>query len=163
VLLLGRDEHDPLFLQVKEAESSVLEPFAGTSRFRNGGRRLVEGQRLLQAASDVMLGWVSAEGIDGRRREFYVRQLWDCKGSAAVEVMKPPALEYYGQLCGGTLARAHARWGDRVAIAAYLGAGPKFERALAAFAESYADRNERDHAALSDAVRDGRVQAQSGL
>jgi uncharacterized protein (DUF2252 family) len=124
VLLLGRDSNDPLFLQVKEAEGSVLEPFAGASRYRNQGRRVVEGQRLMQAAGDIFLGWLSMDGIDRNRRDFYVRQLWDGKGSVVVEEMTPRALTIYAGLCGWTLARAHARSGDRIAIAAYLGGGP---------------------------------------
>jgi uncharacterized protein (DUF2252 family) len=163
ILLLGRDRADPLFLQAKEAEASVLEPFAGRSPYRHHGRRVVEGQRLMQAAGDVLLGWVRTTGIDGRERDFYVRQLWDAKASADVEQMAPPALRIFGRLCGATLARAHARSGDRVAIAAYLGSGPRFDQSLAEFAELYADQNERDHRALADAVADGRVEAISGV
>ena len=144
VLLLGRDREDPLFLQAKEARESVLEPFAGASPYRNHGRRVVEGQRLMQAASDVFLGWVATRGLDDERRCFYVRQLWDGKGSAEVERMSPPDLAIYASLCGEALARAHARSGDRVAIASYLGKGDVFDKALARFAETYADQNERD-------------------
>src|SRR4051794_7782290 len=137
LLLVGRDENDPLFLQAKEAEASVLEPFLGKSEFANHGQRVVEGQRLMQAASDLMLGWVRVEGFDGNTRDFYVRQLWDAKGSAVVESMSAKALELYGRLCGATLARAHARSGDAIAISGYLGSGAAFDRALATFAEDY--------------------------
>jgi uncharacterized protein (DUF2252 family) len=163
VLLLGRDSGDPLFLQAKEARASVLEPFAGPSPYRNHGRRVVEGQRLMQAASDVFLGWVATKGMDDERRCFYVRQLWDGKGSAEVEQMVPNGLDLYASLCGETLARAHARSGDRRAIASYLGKGDAFDHALMRFAEAYADQNERDHAALAAAVAAGRLQAQSGV
>jgi uncharacterized protein (DUF2252 family) len=159
VLMLGRDNDDPLFLQVKEAQRSVLEPFANRSEFENQGQRVVEGQRLMQAAGDPLLGWIHAVGLDERERDFYVRQLWDWKASADVEAMDVTGLELYGQLCGATLARAHARSGDRIAIASYLGGGDRFDRALADFAESYADQNERDHRALVDAVQAGRVEA----
>jgi uncharacterized protein (DUF2252 family) len=161
VLLTGRDDQDPLFLQVKEAEASVLEPFAGRSRYRNHGARVVQGQWLMQAAGDILLGWLPAVGIDGKKRDFYVRQLWDWKRSAEVETMSPQAMEIYGRICGWTLARAHARSGDAVAIASYLGSGDKFDRAIAEFSELYADQAEADYAALSDAVRDGRVAAAS--
>ena len=159
-LLLGRDDDDPLFLQVKEAQASVLQPHLGRSRYANEGRRVVEGQRRMQAASDILLGWVRAEGgDDGVRRDFYVRQLWDWKYSARIEAMQPRGLAAYAMLCGWTLARAHARTGDRIAIAAYLGRGDAFETALARFAEAYADQNERDHQALVKAIRSGRVTA----
>jgi uncharacterized protein (DUF2252 family) len=144
VLLQGRDSGDPLFLQAKEAQSSVLEPFAGPSPYRNHGRRVVEGQRLMQAASDVFLGWVATKGLDDEHRCFYVRQLWDGKGSAEVESMSPRDLAIYVSLCGEALARAHARSGDRVAIASYLGNGDSFDKALSRFAETYADQNEDD-------------------
>jgi uncharacterized protein (DUF2252 family) len=159
-LLLGRDSDDPLFLQVKEAQPSVLEPFAAKSRFSHQGQRVVEGQRLMQAASDILLGWLTADGIDSRRRDYYVRQLWDWKESAELERMAPNDMATYGQLCGWTLARAHARSGDRIAIAAYLGGGDVFDRAMADFAESYADQNERDYAALVGAANAGRVPLQ---
>ena len=152
-LLLGKDDADPLFLQVKEAEASVLEPFAGRSRFANHGRRVVEGQRLLQSAGDILLGWTRAEGIDGVERDFYVRQLWDWKVSPAVETMTPEVFKIYAHLCGWTLARGHARSGDRIAIASYLGTGVGFERAIADFAAAYADQNERDFEAVSAAER----------
>jgi uncharacterized protein (DUF2252 family) len=163
ILLLGRDAGDPLFLQAKEAQASVLEPFAGASAFRHHGRRVVEGQRLMQAASDTLLGWVRTTGIDGQQRDFYLRQLWDAKASADLEQMEPVALRLYARLCGATLARAHARSGDRVAIAAYLGSGSRFDEAVAEFTEVYADQNERDHRALADAVADGRVEATTGV
>jgi uncharacterized protein (DUF2252 family) len=163
MLMQGRDAADPLFLQAKEAEASVLEPFLGKSAFANHGKRVVEGQRLMQAASDLMLGWVRVTGIDGLRRDFYVRQLWDQKGSAVVETMGPQMMMAYAQLCGWTLAKAHARSGDPVAIASYLGSGATFDRALAEFAETYADQNERDFAAFRDAVDAGRLSATPGL
>lgn len=160
VLLLGRDAADPLFLQAKEAQSSVLEAHLGAGPFRNHGRRVVEGQRLMQAAGDVFLGWLAAEGTDGRRRSFYVRQLWDGKGSASVELMSPGDLANYASLCGEALARAHARSGERIRIASYLGGGKAFDRALAEFAEAYADQNERDFARLVEAVAKGEVEAE---
>jgi uncharacterized protein (DUF2252 family) len=159
VLLTGADDGDPLFLQAKEAQASVLEPYAGASRYRNQGRRVVEGQRLMQAASDIFLGWCPAVGLEGRR-DFYVRQLWDWKRSADVERLSPVAMETYARICAWTLARAHARTGDRIAIAAYLGSGDSFDRALAEFAEAYADQNERDHAALQAAIGSGRLEAE---
>ncbi|MFJ6851063.1 DUF2252 domain-containing protein [Streptomyces sp. NPDC091271] len=155
ILLLGRDGGDPLFLQAKEADTSVLAPFAGPSAYRNQGERVVAGQRLMQAAGDIFLGWERVDGIDGRRRDFYVRQLRDWKGIAEPELMVPRGMAAFGELCGTTLARAHARSGDRIAIAAYLGHGDVFDRALSTFAELYADRNERDHRALVDAVAAG--------
>jgi len=158
-LLLGRDSGDPLFLQVKEAQRSVLEPYAAPSVYENQGERVVQGQRLTQTASDILLGWVKARGLDGQQRDFYVRQLWDQKGSAKVEGMDPKALTAYAQICGTTLAHAHARSGDRIAIAAYLGKGDKFDVAMAAFAETYADQNERDYQELRAAVDEGRVEA----
>ncbi|MGN6665278.1 MAG: DUF2252 domain-containing protein [Solirubrobacterales bacterium] len=157
VLLLGRDSGDPLFLQAKEAQQSVLEPYVGASAYRNHGRRVVEGQRLMQAASDVFLGWFAAEGIDGERRCFYVRQLWDGKGSVDVERMSAGELGIYGALCGEALARAHARSGERIPIAAYLGGGDVFDRAMVDFAEAYADQNERDYARLVDAADSGEI------
>jgi len=163
LLMLGRDDEDPLFLQCKEAQTSVLAPHVGASRFSNQGRRVVEGQRLMQAASDIFLGWIRTTGLDGRERDFYVRQLWDWKVSADVEAMEPETLGAYGRLCGATLARAHARCGDAVAIAAYLGSGDAADRALADFAETYADQNERDHAALLTAIEAGRLKAQTGV
>jgi uncharacterized protein (DUF2252 family) len=159
ILLTGRDDEDPLFLQAKEAEASVLEAHAGPSRYRNHGRRVVEGQRLMQAAGDIFLGWCVAIGLDGRDRDFYIRQLWDWKRSVEVEKLGPTGLEVYAEVCGWTLARAHARSGDRVGIAAYLGGGDAFDRAVCAFAESYADQSERDHAALVAAIDSGRLES----
>ena len=153
VLLMGERDDDPLFLQAKQAEASVLAPYAGASRYRHGGRRVVEGQWLMQAASDVLLGWLSGgQDGDGARNDLYVRTLWDWKMSADVGNMAPTALAAYGQLCGVTLARAHARSADMRAAAAYLGGGAAFDRALVRFAEAYADQNERDHAALVAAL-----------
>jgi uncharacterized protein (DUF2252 family) len=152
VLLVGKNGSDPLFLQAKEAQASVLEPFTGPSPYRNHGRRVVEGQRLMQAASDVFLGWVATKGLDDERRCFYVRQLWDGKGSVEVERMSPPDLAIYASLCGEALARAHARSGDRVAIASYLGKGKAFDQALARFAEAYADQNERDFQRVKESI-----------
>ncbi|MFD7867463.1 DUF2252 domain-containing protein [Streptomyces sp. NPDC059783] len=157
ILMLGRDNGDPLFLQAKEADASVLAPYTGASRYRNQGRRVVAGQRLMQAASDIFLGWERVDGFDGRRRDFYIRQLRDWKGIAQPELMVPKGLAVFGEVCGATLARAHARSGDRIAIASYLGRGEVFDRALQRFAELYADRTERDHRALVDAVRSGRL------
>lgn len=157
-LLLGRDEDDPLFLQVKEAQASVLEPYAAPTPYANQGERVVQGQRLVQSASDILLGWVRAEGLDGASRDFYVRQLWDQKGSVKVERMDERALTAYAQICGTTLAHAHARSGDRIAIASYLGKGETFDDAMAAFAEAYAAQNERDYEALRAAAADGRVE-----
>jgi uncharacterized protein (DUF2252 family) len=163
LLLLGRDDDDPLFLQVKEAQASVLEPFLGPSEFDHHGQRVVVGQRMMQAASDIMLGWVRAGGIDGLTRDFYVRQLWDGKGSAAVEQMEPSALTAYAGVCGWTLARAHARSGDAAGIAGYLGGGGAFDQAMSSFAEAYADQNEADFGALRRAVDSGRITAHAGL
>ena len=163
LLLVGRDDSDPLFLQFKEAQASVLEPFLGKSRYAQHGQRVVEGQRMMQAAPDILLGWERIVTIDGEKKDFYIRQLWDAKGSAEVELMDPSALEAYGRICGWTLARAHARSGDRIAIAAYLGGGDAFDRAMASFAETYADQNERDYRALQEAAASGRVAAEMGV
>jgi uncharacterized protein (DUF2252 family) len=164
VLMLGRDDSDPLFLQVKEAETSVLSRFVGASKYNNQGQRVVAGQRLMQAASDIFLGWQRTEaGLDGRTRDFYVRQLRDWKFSLAIETMVPRGLRMYGALCGWTLARAHARSGDRIAIAAYLGGSDVFDKAIAQFAVAYADQNERDYKSLVDAVASGRITAERGL
>jgi uncharacterized protein (DUF2252 family) len=164
LLLLGRDDADPLFLQVKETGPSVLEPLLGRSQYRNHGQRVVEGQRLMQAASDIFLGWIrNKKGLDGQARDFYVRQLWDWKTSVDLETILPRGLELYAQACGWTLARAHARSGDRIAIATYLGKGDVFDRALADFAVAYADQNERDYATLVVAAKDGRIEARVGL
>ena len=162
VLLLGRDDEDPLFLQLKEARSSVLEPFLGGQRYANQGRRVVEGQRLTQAARDALLGWTRAADVDGTERDYYVRQLWDGKASANVEALDPEAMALYAEVCGRTLAHAHARSGDPIALAAYLGRSNAFDQALASFAETYADQNERDYAALRSAADSGRVKVESG-
>jgi uncharacterized protein (DUF2252 family) len=152
-LFLGRYRSDPLVLQCKEAQASVLEPYAGKSRYGNSGQRVVEGQRFMQAASDILLGWAHVKrGLDGGERDFYVRQLWDGKFSAQVEAFTPQLLSAYGEMCGWTLARAHARSGDRIAIAGYLGTSPEFEEALGAFAEEYADQNDRDYVAFKAAT-----------
>jgi len=163
VLMLGRDVDDPLFLQAKEAGASVLEPYVGKSAYSNHGQRVVEGQRLIQSGSDILLGWIREKNADGVAHDFYVRQLWDAKGSASVETMTQPNLADYGRLCGWTLAKAHARSGDPIAIAAYLGKSDVFDRALAGFAEAYADQNERDHALLNEAVQERRVTAETGV
>jgi uncharacterized protein (DUF2252 family) len=161
VLLLGRDDGDPLILQAKEAGESVLAAHCGAAEYANEGERVVSGQRLMQATSDIFLGWEHVQGIDGRQRDFYIRQLRDWKAIAEPELMVPAGMQAFGELCGATLARAHARSGDRIAIAAYLGGGDSFDRAVATFAELYADRNEKDHRALVDAVRTGRVKAEA--
>jgi uncharacterized protein (DUF2252 family) len=163
MLLLLEDGVNPLFLQAKEAGPSVLEAFAGASEFDNAGQRVVVGQRLMQAVGDIFLGWVRVDGFDGQSRDFYVRQLRDWKGSAEIESMVPPGMQAYGEICGWTLARAHARSGDRIAIAAYLGGGPSFDEAVREFADAYADLNERDHRLLVDAIRSGRITAESGV
>jgi uncharacterized protein (DUF2252 family) len=164
VLMLGRDESDPLFLQVKEAEESVLSRFLGASEFTNMGQRVVAGQRLMQASSDIFLGWHRvAAGLDGKQRDFYVRQLRDWKFSLDVDAMVPGGMRMYGELCGWTLARAHARSGDAIAIAAYLGGSDVFDQAIAQFAAAYADQNERDHDAVLEAVKAGRIVAEQGL
>jgi uncharacterized protein (DUF2252 family) len=163
-LLFGRDGEDPLFLQLKEAEPSVLEEYLGKSRFKNHGQRVVTGQRLMQAVSDIFLGWVRVDaGMDGKPRDFYGRQLKDWKGSAEIEQMIPRGMAVYGGLCGWTLARAHARSGDRIAIASYLGGGNAFDRAILEFSRAYADQNERDYQRLADAVKSGQIVAQTGL
>jgi len=163
-LLIGRDGGDPLFLQMKEAEASVLEDFLGPSEFKNHGERVVTGQRLMQAASDIFLGWLHVKsGIDGQERDFYGRQLKDWKGSAEIEYMVPDGMTAYGKLCGWTLARAHARSGDRIAIASYLGNGDTFDRAVLDFSEAYAEQNERDYNELEAAVKSGQIVAETGL
>ena len=163
-LLLGRDDQDPLFLQIKEAEASVLEEFLNPSEFSNHGERVVVGQHLMQASSDIFLGWLHVEaGLDGKPHDFYARQLKDWKGSAEIEQMIPKAMATYGTLCGWTLARAHARTGDRIAIAAYLGNSDSFDRAIVEFSKAYAEQNERDYHALDDAVTSGKVKAETGL
>ena len=163
MLLLLEDGRNPLFLQAKEAGPSVLEAFVGASEFDNCGQRVVVGQRLMQAVSDIFLGWVRAIGLDGHPHDYYVRQLRDWKGSAEVESMVPAGMQAYGEVCGWTLARAHARSGDRVALAAYLGGGTSFDEAICDFAEAYADLNERDHQALLAAIRSGRIVAETGV
>ena len=163
LFMLGRDEHDPLFLQFKEAQSSVLEPFLGRSEFASHGQRVVEGQRMMQAASDTMLGWGRAVGEDGVERDYYIRQLWDAKSSARVELMPPHLFDLYGEICGWTLAKAHARSGDPIAISAYLGKNDVFDRAIARFAAAYADQNERDYSYLRDEVAEGRISAHLGI
>jgi len=163
VLMLGRDDDDPLFLQCKEAQASVLEPFAGAAEQANHGQRVVEGQRLMQSASDIFLGWIHTTGIDDVERDFYVRQLWDWKSSADLETMEQDAMANYTRLCAWTLARAHARSGDAIAIAAYLGSGDVFDRAIADYAEAYADQNDRDHAALVTAIDAGRLPCETGV
>jgi uncharacterized protein (DUF2252 family) len=161
LLMLGRDDSDPLFLQVKEAETSVLSRFVGESEYSNQGQRVVAGQRLMQAASDIFLGWQHAQaGLDGKGRDFYVRQLRDWKFSLDIETMVPAGMRMYASLCGWTLARAHARSGDRIAIAAYLGGSDAFDQAITKFASAYADQNERDYQSLVDAVASGRVTAE---
>jgi uncharacterized protein (DUF2252 family) len=164
VLMLGRAESDPLFLQVKEAEESVLSRFVGASKFANQGQRVVAGQRLMQATSDIFLGWNrTPAGLDGKARDFYVRQLRDWKFSIDIETMAPRDMRQYGAMCGWTLARAHARSGDRIAIATYLGASDVFDQAISEFARAYADQNERDFQALVAAVKSGRITAEQGL
>jgi len=157
VLMIGRDDHDPLLLQLKEAKRSVLEPFVGMSAYKQKGQRVVEGQRLMQAASDPLLGWYRLKALDNKRHDFYVRQLWDGKASIDISKLSPVGLARYAEACALTLARAHARTGFRISIAAYLGETDEFDQAIAAFASTYADLNEADHAALSEAVVAGRV------
>jgi uncharacterized protein (DUF2252 family) len=164
MLMLGRDEQDPLFLQFKEAQPSVLEEFTAKSEYGNHGQRVVAGQHLMQSASDIFLGWVHVEsGIDDQPRDFYGRQLKDWKGSFETEGAPPKGMALYGRVCGWMLARAHACSGDRIAIATYLGSGETFDRAIADFSEAYADQNEQDHRALAEAVKSGRVVAETGL
>ena len=163
-LMLGLDGRDPLFLQIKEAEASVLEAFLPGSDFKSHGERVVAGQRLMQASSDILIGWLHLDaGMDGRPADYYVRQLRDWKSSPEIARMSAKGMAEYGRLCGWTLARAHARSGDRIAIAAYLGSGPSFDRAILAFSHSYAEQNERDHAALAAAVKSGRITAETGV
>ena len=163
-LMLGLDGQDPLFLQMKEAEASVLEEFLEPSEFKNHGERVVTGQHLMQASSDIFLGWLHVEsGLDEKKRDFYGRQLKDWKGSAEVEQMAPKGLSAYGRLCGWTLARAHARSGDRIAIASYLGSGSSFDRAIFSFCRAYAEQNEEDFRALAKAVESGKISAETGL
>jgi uncharacterized protein (DUF2252 family) len=163
ILFFGRDESDPLVMQAKQAQASVLERFVGRSRFRRAGQRVVEGQRFMQAVSDILLGWFDVVGFDRRHNDFYVRQLWDGKGSFNVAAMSEEAWHTYARMCSWVLARAHARSGDRIAIAAYLGTGEVFDRAIADFAEAYAEQNRRDYEALLEAVDAGRVRAEAGI
>jgi uncharacterized protein (DUF2252 family) len=160
-LLQGRDQGDPLFLQVKEATASVLEDHLPKSRYKRHGERVVYGQRMLQAASDIFLGWT--KGVLDDTRHYYWRQLRDMKGSAEVETMAPLGLSFYAGICGWTLARAHARSGDPIAIAAYLGKRDTFDRSITDFSQRYADQNEQDYQAFAEAVRSGRLQALEGV
>jgi uncharacterized protein (DUF2252 family) len=163
-LMAGRDGEDPLFLQFKEAQSSVLEGFTAASAYKNHGERVVSGQRLMQASSDIFLGWFTVDqGLDGRSRDFYGRQLKDWKGSYDASAAVPKGMALYARICGWTLARAHARSGDRIAIGAYLGSGDAFDRAIAEFSEAYADQNQRDHAALTAAAAEGRITARTDI
>jgi uncharacterized protein (DUF2252 family) len=162
-LLVGRDQDDPLFLQIKEAEASVLEPYAGKSQFANHGQRVVTGQRLMQAASDIFLGWQHVVGEGEVQHDYYMRQLWDWKASADLENMPPDIMSVYAEITGWALARGHARSGDAIAVGSYLGGGDTFDRAIGEFARTYADQNERDHSALVDAIASGRVQAELGI
>ena len=162
-LFVGRDGQDPLFLQSKEAQASVLEPYVGVSEHSNHGRRVVVGQRLMQAASDVFLGWLRVKGLDGVPRDYYVRQFHDWKGGIDAERVLVPGATLYATLCGATLARAHARWGDRIAIASYLGQSDAFDEALADFSKAYADQNERDFESFAAAAESGRLAAETGL
>jgi uncharacterized protein (DUF2252 family) len=163
VLLIGRDADDPLLLQIKEAPPSVHAEFVGPSQYTNEGERVVAGQRLMQATSDIFLGWQRTAGIDGVERDFYFRQLRDWKGSFEMEELRPDGLSTYGEVCAWCLARAHARSGDRIAIAGYLGSSPAFENSLADFGETYADVNDSDHRRLAEAAASERVRAQSDL
>jgi uncharacterized protein (DUF2252 family) len=163
VLLIGRDESDPLFLQVKEAQASVLEAYLGRSKYAKHGERVVNGQRLIQAAPDILLGWNHIQLFADLPQDYYVRQLWDWKVSAEIETMPPGRLTLYAKLCAWGLARAHARSGDRIAIATYLGKNDLFTQAIAAFSVAYANQNERDYAALAAAVKSGRIKAETGV
>jgi uncharacterized protein (DUF2252 family) len=162
-LLAGREGKDPLVLQAKEAQPSVLEPYLGASEFENSGERVVRGQQISQAVSDIFLGWQRSTGLEGDRHDFYVRQLWDWKASADLSTLSESGLHAYTLACGWSLARAHARSGDRLAIAAYLGAGGNFDQAIARFAAAYADQNERDHQQLAEMVATGEVAAELGV
>jgi uncharacterized protein (DUF2252 family) len=163
ILMRGRDDGDPLFLQAKEAQESVLETFLPRSRYQHHGQRVVVGQRLMQAASDIFLGWQRVFDLDGETRDYYIRQLHDWKGAVDLEGMRVQGAISYAHICGDTLARAHARWGDRIAIASYLGKSEAFDESIADFAHTYADQNERDFNALQAAVASGRVSAEMGL
>ena len=163
LLLMGRDQNDPLFLQVKEAQASVLERIAGRNIYPHHGERVVVGQRLMQGATDIFLGWQRIRGLDGVSRDYYVRQFHDWKGGVTVDNLQVPGATLYARICAATLARAHARWGDRIAIASYLGKGDSFDRAIADFSAIYADQNERDYEAFVAAVESGRLTAQIGV
>jgi uncharacterized protein (DUF2252 family) len=163
VLLVGSHDDDVLFLQVKQAGPSVLEPFTAPTVFSSHGERVVAGQSVTQAASDIFLGWATVTGPDGVSRDYYVRQLWDWKVSASIETMTAKRLIGYARVCGWTLAHAHARTGDPVAISGYVGKGDVLDRALAGFASAYADQNDRDYEALRDAIASGRVEAAPGI
>jgi uncharacterized protein (DUF2252 family) len=163
LLMLGRDKGDPLFLQAKEAQASVLEPFAGRSHYAHHGERVVVGQRLMQAATDIFLGWQRIKGMDGVSRDYYIRQFHDWKGGVEIDRLLVPGATVYARLCAATLARAHARWGDRIAIGSYLGKGDVFDKALADFSAAYADQNDRDFDTFTTAIRSGRLVAETGL
>jgi uncharacterized protein (DUF2252 family) len=163
ILLVGRDGMDPLVLQAKEAQASVLEPYLGASHFDSHGERVVRGQRISHAASDIFLSWTRSLALDGKEHDFYVRQLWDWKASIDLSTINESGLLAYTRACGWSLARAHARSGDRLAIAAYLGFGPSFDEAIARFSAAYANQNELDHERLALAVAAGDVPAQSGV
>jgi uncharacterized protein (DUF2252 family) len=163
ILMRGRDDGDPVLLQAKEAQESVLARFVGASAYEHQGERVVRGQRMMQSSSDIFLGWQEVEGFDAQTRHFYIRQLHDWKGSVDVELIKASGLKIYARMCGETLARAHARSGDRVAIAAYLGKSNRFDQAIADFSAAYADQNDKDYAAFVAAVASGRLEAQPGL
>ena len=162
-LFVDRASRDPLILQAKEARASVMEPYRGTSEFANHGERVVRGQRISMVASDIFLSWQRSRGLDGGEHDFYVRQLWDWKASADLSTMSESGLHAYARACGWSLARMHARSGDRLAVAAYLGASPSFDRALAQFSAAYADQNERDYDRLAQAVSAGEVQGEFGV
>ncbi|MER2207238.1 MAG: DUF2252 family protein, partial [Rhodococcus sp. (in: high G+C Gram-positive bacteria)] len=163
ILMKGVDDDDPLILKVKEAQTSVLSGYVDGPTFKNEGERVVNGQRLMQATSDIFLGWERGPGLDEGEHDFYIRQLRDGKGSAVIEEMVPEGLELYGRLCARVLAYAHARSSDRIAIAEYLGEGTEFDFAIGEFAAAYAKRNARDHSALLTAIDDGRVSAERGV
>ncbi|HSS95056.1 MAG TPA: DUF2252 domain-containing protein [Candidatus Dormibacteraeota bacterium] len=162
-LLAGRDGKDPLILQAKEAQASVLEPYLGVSEFDNHGERVVRGQRISHAATDIFLSWTRSKGLDGKEHDFYIRQLWDWKASIDLSTMSESGLHAYTRACGWSLARAHARSGDRLAIAGYLGAGSSFDNAIARFSAAYADQNELDHQRLVEAVAAGEIHAETGI
>ena len=162
-LFIGRDKGDPLVLQVKQAEQSVAEPFLRPSEYPNMGQRVVEGQRLVQSASDIFLGWDTVAGEDGVSRDFYFRQMWDWKLSPDVETMLPQGLAVYAQMCGYVLALGHARSGDAIALDSYLGSSARFDEAMAKFASAYADQNEKDHQALKLAIATNKIHAISDV